>query len=163
MARFILLWVRDNNKVEPLIERLKMSAAVKVVGLFADPTEFCDLSCGRVPNGELRTNPVIVHPIWGTPHCGRCKKVVNKFGFNLRNGMDDKHMTAPLSTLRLIFSPPRDGSLYDGRSPREIYGDDIIDDHIASKRKVASMITEMKSTASVRAARRRARRTRSTT
>lgn len=160
MARFVLLWVRDNKKVEPILERLRQSPAVKIVGLFADPTEFCDHSCGRPANGEVRTHPIVIHPVWGTPHCGRCKKVVNKFGFNLRNGMDDKGMTAPFSTLRLLFSPPRDGSLYDGRSPREIYGDDEIDDHLASKRRVKQMIAEHVSTATTRAARRRARRAR---
>lgn len=160
MARFILLWVRDNKKVEPILDRLRQSPAVKIVGLFADPTEFCDLSCGRVANGELRTNPIVVHPVWGTPHCGRCKKVVNKFSFNLRNGMDDKDMTAPFSTLRLIFSPPLDGSLYDGRSPREIYGDEKIDEHLESKRRVRQMIKEQLTTATTRAARRRARRAR---
>jgi len=160
MARFVLLWVRDNDKVEPLLERLRMSAAVKVVGLFADPTEFCDHSCGRTANGDPRTNPVIVHSIWGTPHCSRCKKVINKYVWNLRNGMDEKWLTAPFSTLRLLFTPPRDGGLYDGQSPREIYGDEVIDEHIESKKRVHRMIGEQQSTASLRAARRRARRAR---
>lgn len=164
MARFILLWVPDNDKVEPLMERLRMSSAVKIVGLFADPTKFCDLSCGRTPNGDVRTSSITIHPVWGTPHCGKCGKVILKYVWNLRNALDEKYLDGKYTSFNLLYATPDDGSLYNGRTPREIYGDEEIDARIESRRRLAQYMKDraagIQTAAQQRAARRRARRNR---
>lgn len=128
MARFVLLWVPDNDKVEPIIEKLSTTSVTKVVGTFAEPTSFCDASCGR-ENTEAwrRDNPQIVHPVWGTYHCPLCKKAMPYMYHHLHNGLDPKNLPAHMRSLSLILKMPDVGGGYGGRTAIEIYGEEAVE------------------------------------
>lgn len=167
MGRFILLWVPDGRlvkKVTKKVAKWQEKIPIKIVGEFMDPQSFCDKSCGRqTTEGWQKTHPSITHPLWGTIHCPLCKKVIRYTQLNLRNAMDIKLMTAPYASFRLIMNMPPDNSPYNGRSPEEIHGQEVIDEHIENKRRTAQLIKEHKAGAESRAATRRRRRARRNT
>lgn len=161
MARFILLWVKKNENVEPIIERLGKSSAVKVVGLFADPQVFCDKSCGRQSTEAWRkNNPSITSRKWGTEHCPLCKKVIRRYAYRLRNALYPEYLPHKMETLSLTVQDIEDYSLYDGRSVWEIFGKKAVRAGIETQRRTAETIKEYRASVEARKARSSARRRR---
>lgn len=165
MARFILLWTPDNDIVDKILKKitkLQEKLPVKVVGQFNDPQVFCDKSCGR-QNSEAwrKNNPALTHPVWGTVHCPLCKKPIKSYAIRLRNSMEPKYLAFDMTTLALYLTPPADGSLYNGRSVEEIYGEDAVNQSIENRKQTLRSIRKYKAEGGISASARRARRRRS--
>lgn len=69
MARYLLVQVDDDGKATALLSKLNGVRGVRVIGVFARPTEFCEDSSHRDPN-ESSIRGGKTH-LW---HCRICKK-----------------------------------------------------------------------------------------
>lgn len=161
MARFVLLWVPNNKTVDPLIEKLSVSKAVKVVGVFAEPTSFCDKTCGRQDTQAWRKyNNILIHPKWGTRHCPLCKKVIKTWGFRLSNGLDPENLPGKMKMLSLWLGPTPEGDDYAGRSVWEIFGKKAVKAAIAEQVRTKAVVDNYRANADKRRQARANRRSR---
>jgi hypothetical protein len=159
MGRYVLLWVDDTEKVEPVIERLSQWSVVRVVGLFVEPTKFCDKSCGRqTGDAWSRAHPLIVHPVWGTKHCPLCKRAVRFWAHTSLNGLDPKGLPMKMRHLRLqIFDEEEP---VQGRGVTEYFGKKVVKAAIQAETATRAVTRGYTATAERRRATRARRRAR---
>lgn len=80
MARYIVVRVEDNDKADTLLERLRASRAIRIIGLFAAPTKFCP---GKEVCGKDRR--VIRSQKTGLTHCRVCRLPVSTLSHSPKN------------------------------------------------------------------------------
>lgn len=161
MGRYVLLWVDDNDKVEPILDRLRQWSIVRVVGLYAEPSRFCDGSCGRQTNETWqRANPSIIHPKFGTKHCPLCKRAIKYYGYNLTNALDVPGVPYSMRLLRLHICQTPEGDAVEGRDAWEIFGKKAVKAAIQSEARTKQVIQGYRDSAERRRATRARRRNR---
>lgn len=161
MGRYVLLWVDDNDKVEPILDRLRQWSIVRVVGLFAEPSRFCDKSCGRQTSETWqRANPAITHPKFGTLHCPLCKKAIKYYGYTLTNGLDPQGVPGNMRMIRLHLFQTPEGDPLEGRDAIAVFGKKVVKAAIQEQARTAQVIKGYRDNAERRRATRARRRNR---
>lgn len=130
MARYIVLRVESDKTAQRLLDRFGVVPAIRVVGLFASPTKFCDGTCD---NGgkSIRSQK------WGLWFCPVCK-LPKKTMQSPRNLLNEPGLHPRFADFFMSVWEP-----YMGR-PREKYGDEAIDRARAHTERAQERITRSK-------------------
>lgn len=113
MARYIVLKVDSNDIVDKLLEKFSVVSSVKVVGLFASPTKFCEGKC----NSEGKS---IRSRKWGTWHCPVCRLPTKARMHNPRNLLQDPNLHPRFADFFISVWEPFEND------PHERYGTEAI-------------------------------------
>lgn len=146
MARLMLVSVDDNEKALKLMARLDGVDGVKTIGLYGQPTQFCDGTCQA---GNM--NAKSVHgKKFGWRMCPVCRKTkTTTFGY-LRNLLEMENLPAVFKDCFLTIKWPYNND------PVEKYGQQIIDTKMAQLEETGARIAKWRRREPARA-RRKAR------
>lgn len=131
MARYIVLRVESNQTAETLLERFAVVPAIRVVGLFASPTTFCEGSCPNEGKSVRSTK-------WGLWFCPICKKPKSSTMQAPRNLLMEEGLHPKFADFFISVWEP-----FMGR-PREKYGDEAIDNTRAQVERAEERISRSK-------------------
>lgn len=114
MARYIVLRVESNQTADTLLERFAVVPAIKVVGLFASPTQFCEGKCDN-EGKSIRSKR------WGLWFCPVCKKPKSTRMQTPRNLLNDIDLHPRFADMFISVWEPYHGD------PVEKYGSEPIE------------------------------------
>lgn len=131
MARYIVLRIESNQTAELLLERFAVVPAIRVVGLFASPTKFCDGTC---PN----EGKSVRSKRWGLWFCPICKQPKKSIMQSPKNLLEEPGLHPKFADFFISVWEPFMGK------PREKYGDEAIDRTRAQVDQAAERISRSK-------------------
>ena len=131
MARYIVIRVESAKTADTLLERFAIVPAIKVVGLFASPSSFCEGACD---NGgrSVRSRK------WGLWFCPVCKKPKQSHMQQPRNLLQDIELHPKFADMHLSVWEPFTNE------PHEKYGEEAIARVHAQVERAAERISRSK-------------------
>lgn len=114
MARYIVVRVESASTAETLLERFAVVPAIKVVGLFASPTSFCE---GCDSEGKSTRSKK-----WGLWFCPICKKPKGSIMQHPRNLLQDEDLPPQFADMHISVWEP-----FDNPDPSKKYGAEVIE------------------------------------
>jgi hypothetical protein len=114
MARYIVIRVESAETAKILLERFTVVPAIRVVGLFASPTSFCEGKCDN-EGRSVRSRK------WGLRFCPVCKKPKMSIMQQPRNLLQDIDLHPRFADMFLSVWEP-----FGQVSQEEKYGEDTI-------------------------------------